>query len=57
MRCPTCGRSIKGHFHGLKNFRELSRPQQLASIAKSSRDLKAMREIYGTPPKQKHSHK
>jgi hypothetical protein len=53
MQCPACGQNIKGHFHGLKNFRDLSRAQQRASIAKSTRDLKAMRAIYGPLRKRK----
>lgn len=46
MKCPKCGSSVKGHFGGVKNFRELSRAQQRASIAKTARDLKAMQRIY-----------
>lgn len=46
MKCPHCGRSIKGHAGGTKDFRALTRQQQRAAIAKTVRDLKAMREIY-----------
>lgn len=49
-KCPACAKEIsltvKGHERGTKTFRELSRPQQRAAIAKTTRDLKAMREIY-----------
>ena len=50
IKCPACGEqvtvTVKGHASGTKTFRELSRAQQRASIAKTARDLKAMREIY-----------
>jgi len=37
---------VKGHADGTKDFRELSRAQQKAAIAKTARDLNAMREIF-----------
>jgi len=46
MKCPHCGKSIKGHDGGTKDFRDLTPEQQRASIAKTARDLKEMREIY-----------
>lgn len=46
MKSPLCGKSIKGHAGGTKDFRVLTRQQQRAAIAKTARDLKAMREIY-----------
>jgi hypothetical protein len=46
MKCPGCGKSIKGHALGKKGFRELTKAQQRAAIAKTARDLKEMREIY-----------
>lgn len=49
-KCPKCGEQItitvKGHASGTKTFRELTRVQQRAAIAKTARDLQAMREIY-----------
>ena len=49
-KCPDCGKqvrvTVKGHARGTKNFRELSDAQQRAAIAKTTRDLKEMREIY-----------
>lgn len=53
MKCPHCGKSVKGHAQGTKNFRELSRQQQRSAIAKTTRDLKEMRAIYqATAPEQ-----
>ena len=46
MKCPHCGKSVKGHAGGTKDFRALTRQQQRAAIAKTGRDLKGMREIY-----------
>ena len=46
MKYPHLGESIKGHAGGTKDFRALTRQQQRATIAKTARDLKAMREIY-----------
>jgi len=46
MKCPHCDKNIKGHDSGRQTFRELTRPQQRASIAKTARDLQAMRRIY-----------
>jgi len=46
MRCPHCSRSIKGHANGRENFRDLTPAQQRAAIAKTARDLQAMRRIY-----------
>ena len=45
-KCPHCGKSVKGHDDGKKNFRELSREQQRATIANATKNLKEMRAIY-----------
>lgn len=49
-KCPACANEIsltvRGHERGRKNFRQLTRLQQRAAIAKTTRDLKEMREIY-----------
>jgi len=37
---------LRGHVRGTKTFRQLSRAQQRASIAKTARDLKDMQRIY-----------
>jgi hypothetical protein len=44
--CPHCGKSLKGHLGGTKSFRQLSRPQQKATIANTAKNLKAMQRIY-----------
>ena len=49
MKCPNCKQSIKGHADGKKDFRELTRSQQRATIANATRLLKAYREIYNAP--------
>lgn len=46
MKCPHCGGNIKGHANGTKTFRELTRAQQRAAIAKTTCDLTEMRAIY-----------
>ena len=50
MKCPHCNKSIKGHANGEKDFRELTRRQQQATIANAERLLKAYRAIYNAPP-------
>lgn len=47
MKCPHCGKAIKGHAEGTANFRRLSRAQQKAPIAGMTAKLNAMRKIYG----------
>ena len=44
----TNKQAAKGHARGTKTFRELSRAQQRAAIAKAARDLKDMQRIYRT---------
>lgn len=46
MKCPHCGKAIKGHADGTADFRELTRRQQQASIASTTQKLNAMKEIY-----------
>ena len=48
MKCPHCGKSIRGHAGGTRVFRQLSPAQQRAAIAKTARDLRDMRRIYVT---------
>ena len=46
MRCPHCGRAVKGHADGTAEFRKLTRAQQRASIASATAKLNAMKKIY-----------
>lgn len=46
MVCPHCKKSIKGHANGTKDFRELSTEQMKAAIARATRSLNEMRNIY-----------
>ena len=50
MKCPHCGKAIKGHAKGTKSFRDLNKAQRRASIAKQSRDLKEAKEIHRRMP-------
>ncbi len=49
MKCPHCGRSIKGHALGKKALRELTKKQQKAAIARAAGLLKEYRAIYRAP--------
>ncbi len=46
MVCPHCKKTIKGHANGTKDFRELSPEQMKAAIARATRSLNEMRNIY-----------
>ncbi len=46
MKCMNCGKILKGHANGEKDFRQLTRRQQQATIANATRLLKAYRSIY-----------
>lgn len=46
MKCPHCGKAVKGHADGTAEFRKLTRAQQKASIASSTAKLNAMKRIY-----------
>ena len=45
-KCPHCGKSIKGHAGYAKGFRELTKTQRVAAIAKTAGDLNRMRAIH-----------
>ena len=49
-KCPHCGKHVKGHDQGTKDFRELSREQQIAAIGQATKNLNAMKKIYDEVP-------